>query len=280
MLRVALSHDVDRVLKTYQAFSHGLKSLKKGHISDVVFHLKTFNNTKIYWNFEDVIDIENRFNVKSTFFFLNESIPFELFNLNNWKLSLGRYNIQESRIVNIIKWLNINGWEIGVHGSYNSYQNIELLIQEKKILEEIISEKIIGIRQHYLNLNPLTWKLQKEAGFLYDSSFGFTRQIGFLDKKYTPFSPFNNEFIVFPLVIMDSCFVKTLDKWIRLKQLILDAKTNNAVIVINWHTNNYNEREYVGFKRDYIELINCLKSEGAIFDTLKNFYLNDIKKNK
>ena len=246
----------------------------------MVFHLKTFNNTKIYWNFEDVIDIENRFNVKSTFFFLNESIPFELFNLNNWKLSLGRYNIQESRIVNIIKWLNINGWEIGVHGSYNSYQNIELLIQEKKILEEIISEKIIGIRQHYLNLNPLTWKLQKEAGFLYDSSFGFTRQIGFLDKKYTPFSPFNNEFIVFPLVIMDSCFVKTLDKWIRLKQLILYANTNNAVIVINWHTNNYNEREYVGFKRDYIELINCLKSEGAIFDTLKNFYLNDIKKNK
>ena len=42
-----------------------------------------------------ILKIENEYNVKSTFFFLNESIKFDLLNLSNWSKSLGRYKFTD-----------------------------------------------------------------------------------------------------------------------------------------------------------------------------------------
>ena len=56
-----------------------------------------------------------------------------------------RYNIHESKLIDIIQKLNKSGWEIGLHGSYNSYKNKDRLAKEKRGLE--------------------TWKIQEEVGF-------------------------------------------------------------------------------------------------------------------
>jgi hypothetical protein len=152
MLKVALTHDVDRTDKTYQCITHGLKSLKKGDIPSVKYHLLSWRHRrKVYWNFEDIISLENQYGAKSTFFFLIESMPFQLFKPSRWKLSLGRYNIQEHRIASIIRYLDKNGWDVNLHGSFESYHNPALLEGEKKLLENILGHKILGVRQHYLN---------------------------------------------------------------------------------------------------------------------------------
>uniref|UniRef100_UPI00404A7E49 polysaccharide deacetylase family protein n=2 Tax=Flavobacterium sp. TaxID=239 RepID=UPI00404A7E49 len=274
MFQVALSHDVDRTLKTYQTFSHGAKSLGKLDFKTFLFHLKTFYDKEVYWNFEDIIDIENSFGVKSTFYILNESIPFNLFDIKNWKLSLGRYNIQEERIVEMIRFLDANGWEIGVHGSYLSYKNLELLKSEKKQLELLLGKEVVGIRQHYLNLDDKTWSLQKEAGFKYDSSFGYTRDIGFKEEKVAPFKPFGDDFTVYPLVIMDSCFANKKDNWEYLDIIVNQAIENNGIVTINWHNNNYNSIEYPMYRQNYIDLIKYLLDKGGNFATLKEIYSN------
>ncbi|MHA1396017.1 MAG: hypothetical protein ACTSRZ_21140, partial [Promethearchaeota archaeon] len=174
-----------------------------------LYHLFSIVKENHYWNFEKIIEIEKKYKIKSTFFFLNESKKLNILWPKTWKISLGNYSINNPKIIKIIYWLDKNGWEIGVHGSYNSHNSKKLLLKEKNCLEKIINHEVIGIRQHYLNLGKNTWELQSKAGFKYDSSFGFKREIGFKNNKYTPFFPLkeNPKFMVIPLALMDSCLM-------------------------------------------------------------------------
>ena len=273
MLKVALSHDVDRTHKHYQYISHLAKALIKRNFENASYQLKSFfNKEEPYWNFPEIIRIEEDFDVKSTFFFLNESIPFSLFSKKNWQLSLGRYNIHEKEIIKIMQYLDKNGWEIGVHGSYLSYNNEELLKKEKKHIEEIIGHEVIGIRQHYLNRNENTWKIQKKLGFKYDSTWGHTRTFGIKENKITPFKPFNDDFLEIPLMIMDTPFMNTKDKWNEFKLLQNKLEENNGILVINWHQRVFNEKEFPFYKDTYVRIIEKCKSRGAQFTTLSELY--------
>ena len=279
MLKVALTHDIDRVKKTYQYFTYFVNNIIKIDIKSAFYQIQSLLIKDNFWGFDDIIEIEKDFKVKSTFFFLNESIPFNLFSINNWKLSLGRYDIYDEKVVDIIKWLDINGWEIGVHGSYNSYKDINLLQKEKHILEEIIGHEIIGVRQHYLNLYEETWCIQNKIGFKFDSSFGFTDNIGFKDNKFTPFAPLNNDFIEFPQIIMDTPFVNCNNRWKILDEIIENTIENDGLLVINWHNNSFNEREYKNLKTFYIKIIEKCMQKNAVFYKLSDYY-HSIKKTK
>ncbi len=272
MLRVALTHDVDRTYKSYQYVTYFVKALLNRDTNCALYHFSSLFKNNPYWNFEEIIRIENEFNVKSTFFFLNESIEFNPLSLSNWKLSLGRYDIKSEKIINAIRFLDSNGWEIGVHGSYNSYKNPELLLKEKKILENILGHEVFGVRQHYLNLDEKrTWKYQKELGFKYDASFGYTDSIGFMGKKVIPFKPFSDGFVVFPLPIMDSCFMNTVSKWEKFQELIDIVLKNNALLVINWHQRSFNRDEFPGYTETYTDIIEKSIDMKAKFFTLGEY---------
>lgn len=273
MLKVCLSHDVDRIHKSYQVITHSLKALKKGEIKVFFYHLLSFFKYRnVYWNFPDILETEKRFGVRSTFFFLNESFPFKPFKPSTWKLSLGRYKITDKRIKRIVGTLVEGGWEIGVHGSYASHLNPNLLKSEKEQLEEICKKTVIGIRQHYLNLNENTWENQFKAGFLYDSSWGYTNDIGFKDNRVKPFFPLSNNFVVFPLVVMDSCFMEHSDPWAKLDEVTQQCIDNNAYMVVNWHSNNYNFADYPGYMSNYEKIIKYFLERGSKFYTLNQAY--------
>lgn len=276
MLKVALTHDVDRIKKTYQYFTKVIKYITRLDIKKISNQIHSFFKSQPYWNFDKIIEIESKYNVKSTFFFLNESIKFELLNIKNWQLSLGRYDIESEKIKHIIQYLDQNGWEIGLHGSYNSFKSYELLSKGKKMVEKIVGHEIIGIRQHYLNLDKNTWRIQKEVGFKYDSSFGYTNQIGFKENKNLPFHPFNDNFVVFPLIIMDYCFMNEINRWNKFKDIVDKIDYYNGVLVINWHQRNFNEKEYPGYKNFYEDIIIELKNRNAIFKTLSEFYTDNV----
>ena len=164
----------------------------------------------------------------------------------------------------VIRWLDKNGFEIGVHGSYNSYKDLNLLRKEKSELEKVIGHKIYGIRQHYLNLNEDTWQLQQKAGFRYDASFGFTRDVGFKQDIFHPFNPLNNkQFNVFPLVIMDFCLMEKKEPKKEYLKIIDLAQKKKAILVLNWHQEIFDEREHPGYAKVYEEIIiECKKKRG------------------
>ena len=206
-------------------------------------------------------------------FFLNESIGPVLSKPKSWKLAFGRYDIHDKRIVNVIKKLEAGGWEIGIHGSYNSYKDYELLKREKKVLEEIVGHPIRGIRQHYLNTSESTWDIQNRVGLKYDSSWGYTKDIGYKEGKTNPFFPIEgSDFCEIPMTIMDGPFSEVENRWERFMEIIEETERMGGYLVINYHNNNFDSFDNPGFKEDYIRMLEILHGRGAKFMTLGEAY--------
>tara|TARA_B100001142_G_C14242323_1_gene619911 strand:- start:58 stop:975 length:918 start_codon:yes stop_codon:yes gene_type:complete len=269
---ICLTHDVDRIKKTYQYLT---STFKKKSLRPLIDYFK--DKEEPYWQFEKIMDIEKSYNVKSTFFFLNESINFRLLDRFNWPLSLGRYNIMDAKVQKIIRTLDEGGWEIGLHGSIKSFNNIKLLSKEKKILETIIGHEISGIRQHWLNLEiPETWNIHRKLGLNYDTSFGHKYDVGFKDQQFHPFSPFGDDFLVFPLSIMDSYVFKkhtnydeALEEVLR---LIYEVKNKGGLLTILWHQRVFNENDFPNYSKLYKNIIEEGMKNEAWFATCKEVY--------
>jgi peptidoglycan/xylan/chitin deacetylase (PgdA/CDA1 family) len=273
-LTVCLTHDVDRIRKTYQYITHDLRKWRFGNLKTVL------NGVSPYWTFEKIMNIEEKYGVRSTFFFLNETIRFKPFSPSNWKLSFGRYRVSEPEVASMIRVLDEGGWEIGVHGSYNSYKNLSLLRDEKSILEDVLGKEVAGIRQHYLNLDvPETWKLQHRAGFRYDASFGLKNAIGFRENRYHPFADTESRMVIIPLTIMECYLFSTSNYnmdliWENTLKLIDLAEKQNGVLTILWHSHYFNEDEFPGYAGMYRRIIEEAKDRGAGFITCAEVYKN------
>lgn len=274
MLKVALTHDVDRLRKTYQYLTYSLKSLRKGNFSEMVYHLTPQIKTEPYWNLYNIAELEKSYGVRSTFFILDESIKFNPLKPKTFALAVGRYNMFEPKIQEAIRYLDGNGWEIGLHGSYLSYNNKELLLSEKKRIESIVGHAIIGTRQHHLNLDKSTWKIQEEIGLKYDSTWGYNRDIGFKEDKIQPFYPNNSKFVEFPMTVMDVSFMPMDEnkRWNKFLKLLDVTEQHNAVMVINFHNRVYNEREYPGYKTSYCRMIEESLKRKAEIGPMINFF--------
>lgn len=269
---VCLSHDVDRISKTFQFATHFFKSLLRKELRSAVYQFKSVFQKKHYWGFDKIIELENKLQVKSTFFFLNESYPFNPINLKSWRLSLGYYDLFADNVQAVMRKLDSLGWEIGLHGSYCSFEDVVLMRKEKLDIESVLGHSIMGVRQHYLNLNDKTWEIQAEAGFMYDASFGFTRDIGFKDEKYWAFKPTSKkEFYVVPLAVMDSCLMAKRNYFQEALKLIDLAMEKNACLVLNWHQRMFNENEFPGYKNAYVRLIEECKKRNAEFLTIGEY---------
>lgn len=269
---VWLSHDVDRLHKTfYQALYYSYKNRTNHHL------IRYFKRENPYWNINKILSLEDEYKVKSTFFFLNEHMKPKLFKFKTYPIALGRYNIHAPHIKEIIKKVYKNKWEVGLHGSYYSFTNKNLLEDEKKTLEEIIQGSVDGIRQHYLNLTiPETWRIHQSLGLKYDASYGSATEIGYLNNIYYPFRPFNDEFIVFPLNIMEKALFqkkKNLNQiWADALKIINQAHEKKTLLSILWHQRVFDELDFPGHVRIYRQIIEeCLK-RNAIFCTGKNIF--------
>jgi peptidoglycan/xylan/chitin deacetylase (PgdA/CDA1 family) len=279
VLKLALTHDVDRTKKSYQYFSGFLKALSKGDVSKALYNMKRPKDKEPYWNIYDIAALEESYGLKSTFFMLDETIRFNPLQPKTFVLAYGRYDPFEPKIQEAIRYLDSKGWEIGVHGSYNSYNNKALLGREKQRLESIVGHPIVGTRQHHLNLDENTWKIQEELGFIYDSTWGFNDDIGIKEGKIMPFYPNNTNFVVFPLTVMDVCFMRIENRWDKFHKVLDEIEEKNAIMVVNYHHRVFDEREYPGYKASYIRIIETAMKRNAKIGPMIDFY-NELQSQK
>lgn len=278
---LCLTHDVDRVHKSLQGPYYAVKERDLSHLKSL------FTSENPYWQFENIMELEEELGVRSTFFFLNEKnlikekLPEGSVDPRRWKYYMGYYDVKEPEIVDMTKELDRKGWEIGLHGSYDSYKDLERLNYEKKEIEDIVKHEINGVRQHYLNLdNPKTWKYQQEVGFSYDSSLGSSEEFGFLH-GYDVKKPFDDDFLVFPLTIMDSALMDNTssvsEAWELCYDILKEAKNNSAVMTVLWHQRCFDEKDFPGYAKIYEKIIKTAQemdawvgSMGEAFQLCKN----------
>ncbi len=264
---LCLTHDVDRPYKTFQAPYYALKERDPSHLKSLV------GSDRPYWQFEAIMQLEEELGVRSSFYFLNEKNLFRnkepraWTKPKNWKLFTGRYDITDDEIVDVIQVLDRGGWEVGLHGSYESYNDLERLQYEKETLETILGHEIIGGRQHYLNLDrPKTWEYHRKIGLKYDASLGSSSEYGF-QNGYNVIRPFGDEFTVFPLTLMEVALVggnPDVDSAKReIDRLLRRASEYDAIASALWHPRVFNERDFPGYKELYRYLITSALEMGA-----------------
>lgn len=263
---LCLSHDVDRVAKTYQGVFHAVRERDPGHLRSVL------SSDEPYWGFDDVMALEDDLGVRSAFNFLNEKRLIPEKSPRAWVdprcwLRYNYYDIESPEIRAVLTELDEGGWEIGLHGSYDTDTDVERLAYEKRVLEELVDQPIRGGRQHFLNLSvPKTWEAHRDIGLGYDSSSGSGSAVGF-EHGYGIQRPFDDEFVVFPLTIMDQAVMPADGgveaAWDRCEDLLEEARENRAVMSIDWHQRVFSAPEFEGWGTIYRRIIEYALDEGA-----------------
>lgn len=247
---VCLTHDIDAVCQKFTGCAfQSLKSTIQGNYKDSIqYALSTIDKKNHpFWNFKHIMEIETKYNAKSSFYFL--------------ALEKGEhdYNYKVQDMAKEILNISDNGWEVGLHGGHKSYNDLDKMKIEKKLLEDVTGKEIVGYRNHFLKFRmPDTWEFLSKAGFKYDATFGYADCVGFRNGMCYPFKPFNLntnkeiDIVEIPLHIMDCTLLRDymrLDfekSWQLTKQLIDSVEKYNGVLTVLWH-NTFMEGDNLKF---------------------------------
>jgi hypothetical protein len=278
---VCLTHDVDEIKKTYQWISRPLRYLMKRDIQGFKGQVNSFiqkiRGIEPYYTYDDIIGIENALGAKSTYFILKESGNASLLSKKTWYLYGRNRSLQSPEIRALIQRLSANGDEVAIHGSYFSYKDPVLLKEETRELEKLIHEKVIGTRQHNLNLEvPATWNHQLSAGLRYDTTLGFKDTIGFRWGTSFPFFPGNNgstiPLLEIPLMIMDICLESCENKESDCIRIADEVEKYQGVLTLLWHPPIFNPLEYPDARDIYIKTNQYCKEKGAWITRARDIY--------
>jgi peptidoglycan/xylan/chitin deacetylase (PgdA/CDA1 family) len=217
---ISLSHDVDwrrqgppleHIIARKERFSQAV--IEEAHVKNP------------YYNIPEYMELEEKHNIRSTFFFrtLYEN---------------GDYRDYE----NDIKSLDRHGWEIGLHCDPSSINEVTKMRMEKEKLEQFIKHPVYGNRSHYLAFSEKLPIILKELGFVYDSSYKKSKDK--IENDEIGFSTING-IIEFPVTIMDAYLFTYMhigeDKIVDLFRHTLNrARNQNSefnVITVIWHDN-------------------------------------------
>jgi len=183
----------------------------------------------------------------------------------NTKYDFDSY-LQSKKFKRIVNEIRDRGHIIGIHPSYNTYNNESLLKHEKQMLEDAIGEMVYEGRQHYLRFkNPDTWIIWNNAGLKIDSTLSYATIPGFRCGVCYDFPVFDIierktlDLIERPLIFMDASLVKyqNTDDTNFLEQIVHlrdTVKKYNGNFVFLWHNSSFNWGNWRKYQKYYKKL--------------------------
>ncbi len=213
--------------------------------------------------FSFILDTSERFGIKSTFFFKAgvTNLKYDVF-----------YDIGSPWIRNLFREIHARDHEIGLHPSYESYRNKDVVKKELERLAEAVSGAGVrqdqwGARQHYLRWeNPTTWQIYADVGLDYDATLGYADHVGFRAGTCQEFPVFNLitrrdlRLKERPLVIMEV----TLLEYMRLNSRDALQWVNRLSDLCRWHSGIFSllwhnsVLDVVRYRKLYLEVLNAI----------------------
>lgn len=157
---------------------------------------------------------------------------------------------------------------IGIHLSYASNENPDLIKSESKDLENIIKVEITQSRQHYLKLHlPETYRNLLALDLMNDYTMGYAAEPGFRAGICTPFYFYDLDYEtetklrVFPFAIMDGTLRDYKDVGIEeakaiIQSLIYEVKAVNGTFISLWHNESLSDQDrWKGWREVYTYLL-------------------------
>lgn len=263
--KIEVSHDVDAPFKyVFMSFPKALKMFA-GDIIKRKDPVSAFKNISNYFavkrgnigkdpfnTFDFIMNISERYGLKSIFFFISDK--------GNGKYD-GLYEINDEKIVALMKKINKRGHRIGLHGSYDSYSSDKIGVEFNKLRkvckESDINQEINSSRQHFLRWKtPETFQYLENAGVKYDSTLTYAEVPGFRTGSCYEFPVFNVKtrkqlrLIERPLVVMEASLLA--NKYMNLsiskaKEKALELKKEcvkyDGTFSVLWHNNEFSDCE-------------------------------------
>ena len=208
-----------------------MRAMRKGHQKDP------------YDTFDYLMSLAEKQNLKFRFHMLGggESM-FE-----------GYYKIDDPRIITLMNEFISRGHELGLHPSYNSFNDPKKIDNERRIVEKHSGAHLQFSRQHYLRFAvPETWRHLYNAYIKEDSTLGYAAEPGFRCGTCKPFPVFDIHqqkelpLLERPLLIMDVSLKMykqfTIEDSIAYCQRIIDqVKKHKGELVFLWHNSSLSE---------------------------------------
>jgi hypothetical protein len=216
--------------------------------------------------------LEGQLNVHSTFFFVpkkdDPGVRAHPYRAVGYEINM-----------DVLRNLTQDGWEIGVHGIDN-WADIQQGKQEMASIA--IDGKTLGNRTHWLLFDQNSWKALDEAGYSYDTTFGYNDDVGCRAGTLQAYRPRTaKRLLELPLHIQDLgllgkfCWAPTDNGWVKTPCLHLDpaaaheyctrifdfAKKCGGAVTILWHYENLAPpRDWSGH---YVDLVKRAQADGA-----------------
>jgi hypothetical protein len=275
-LEIVMTHDVDAVAKTlpirikqgcFNLFN-ALRALVKGDLRIVsdkfTKALRFLFGCEDWWTLDALLNFELKHNLQSRFHFYadpRKKTP------KRWLFDPG-YDVHSQKLKSFICRLVDCGLEIGLHPSFDSWQEPTLIRNQKTNLEAVVSHPSNVCRQHWLRFSwEKTWSSQEGAGIDKDTTLMFNDRPGFRNASAIAWHPWavelgkNHQLMALPTVIMDSHFYdyqpmpsdvrrKEMERWVQ------ECRAVFGQIAVLWHPHTLT-KDY-GWSEGFEELVALL----------------------
>jgi hypothetical protein len=248
---VKLSHDVDQIRRfpnwrvAVRTFGGDLLKRRNPRHAwqtgvDAVAQKVALDRTPYFRGVHSLAELSHRYGMDATFCFMTaEPGPRE-----------NDYDPTSPLVRHCIADLRKQGFGIGLHAGYHTFNDPLRLAEEKARLDAVLGETQYGGRQHYLRFRvPDTWRHWERVGFTYDSTMTYADHEGFRCGTCHPFRPFdveqNRELLLreWPLIVMDT----TLHRYrgltpeqgeARILELAGRCKQVEGTFTLLWHNSS------------------------------------------
>ncbi|MBV5304830.1 MAG: polysaccharide deacetylase family protein [Chlorobium sp.] len=258
-----VSHDVDAPTRYgYKSLSGIVRSmganlLKKGDVKQALLApLIRLNSYKMlhpqdpFNTFDWIMDFSEQHAMQSAFYFICG---------RTHRQYDADYELEAPAIRNLLRRIHYRGHEIGLHPSYNTWQNPHSLAIEAERLKKVCGEEGIvqsewGGRMHFLRWEHPTSMLGWEMAVMnYDSTLGYADRPGFRCGtcfEYSAFDPVNLKMLnlrIRPLIAMECTIMAdrymglgaglaAFEKFAALKNA---CKAVNGSFTLLWHNSQF-----------------------------------------
>jgi len=262
---IAYSYKHKGIIRTIGGYFNDLTKFKV---------LDLWHRTLVLWGFkqdpfdtyDELLDFQKQFNISTIFFFL-------VGDYTTYDKNISSRNTKYKSLIKSIA----DYADVGLHPSYFTMKNEEMLKKEKLRLENILNRPVIKSRQHFLRLDmPETYQHLVNLEINEDYTMGYAAHYGFRASTCTPFYFYDLDYEiqtplkVHPFAVMDG----TLRDYLELSnkrayevimRLAQEVKKVDGTFITLFHNDTLsNKGRWRRWKKVYIDIFKQISAISEI----------------
>jgi len=176
-----------------------------------------------------------------------------------------------SRVTTLLE----GGAEVGLHG-IDAWHDADLARREMDRIRSVTRDPDgLGVRMHWLCFGHDSFRILDQAGFEYDSTFGYNDAAGYRCGTAQVFRPIpSGRMLELPFLIQDVAFFypKAMDlpeerAWEIYSDIVTHVASNGGVLTTLWHMRSLSPERL--WDRFYLRMLEDMKARNAWFATAK-----------